>query len=77
MPGGRIGDRDGDLILGSESLLDNRVEDVDEDPIDGGSDKVVIVEIGATGFQDDVSLNGKKMLSDEMLKILEMSFKAN
>ena len=74
---GGIRDGDGDLILGSESLLDNSMKDVDEDPIDGGLDEVIVVETGTTGFQDDVLLNRKEVFSNEMLKVCEMSFEAN
>ena len=77
MSGGRVRDGDGDLILRSEPLLDNSVKDVDEDPINGGLDEGVVVETGTTGFQDNVLLNGKEMFSNEVLKILEMSFEEN
>ena len=74
---GRVRDGDGDLILGSDSSLHNSVEDVEEDPIDRGLDEGVVVETGTTGIEDDVSLDRKEMFSDKMLKVLEMSFKAN
>ena len=45
--GGRVRDGDGDLILGSDSSLDNSIEEVEEDPIDRGLDEGVVVETGA------------------------------
>ena len=40
----RDGDGDRDLILGKDSSLDNRVEEVEEDFINGGLDEGVIRE---------------------------------
>ena len=75
--GGRVGDGDGDLILGSDSSLDNSVEEAEEDPIDRGLDEVVAVEARTMGIEDDVSLDKEEVFSDKMLKVLEMGFEAN
>ena len=75
--GGGIRDGDRNLILASDSLLDNSIEEVEEEPINRGLDKGVVVETGAARSCDDVSLNREEVFGVEMLKILEMSFKAN
>ena len=75
--GGRDRDRDRDLILGSDSSLDNSVEEVEEDPINRRLDKSVVVEAGTMGIRNDMPLNRKEMFSVKMLEIFEMSFKAN
>ena len=75
--GGRVRDGNGDLILGSDSLLDNSIEEVEEDPIDRGLDEGVVVETGAARGCDDVSLNREEVFGVKMLQIFEMSLKAN
>ena len=74
---GTSGGRVRDLILGKDSSLDNRVEEVEEDFINVGLDKGVVRETGAVGICNDVSLNEKEVLGVEMLKIFEMNLKAN
>ena len=75
--GGGIRDGDGDLILGSNSSLDNSIEEVEKDPIDRGLNKVVVVETGTTRIEDNVLLDRKEVFGDKMLEVFEMSFKTN
>ena len=63
--------------MDKDSSLDNRVEEQEEEVIDRGLDEGGVVKTGAARSGDDVLLNGTKMFSVKMLKILEMGFEAD